>query len=120
MDDPFLRYSCLLEVLILLTGLPLRAQLDDGSRVALELFDDPAELVQLGAGGHRQIFDQFDAHERILPTRAGPEFRPPAACPSRWRLPPTSQRPPTAAARRCGCSDGQRCAPGHDAGSAAG
>ena len=45
------------EVLNLLAGMQLRAHLDDASWVGQELFDVPAELVQLGAGGHRQIFD---------------------------------------------------------------
>jgi hypothetical protein len=36
----------------------LRTHLDDASWVGQQLLDDPAELVQLGAGRHRQLFDR--------------------------------------------------------------
>jgi hypothetical protein len=58
------------EVLNLLPGVQLSARLHDAPRVGQQLFDDPAELVQLGAAGHRQFFEELDAHGPILPTRS--------------------------------------------------
>jgi len=59
------------EVSDLLSGMQLRAHLDEAPWVGQQLLDDPTELVQLGAARHGQLFDQFDAHEHILPRAAG-------------------------------------------------
>ena len=87
----------------LLAGMQLRTRLDEAPGVGQQLLDDPAEPVQLGAGRHGQLFDQFDAHARILPMAAGTAFRLPTAYHPSWLRRPTSRQPPRAATRRCGC-----------------
>ncbi len=108
------------EVLDLLAGMQLPTRLDDAPWVGQQLIDHPAELVQLGTGSHRQLFDQLDAHGPILPTPPALVLRRPSAGLARGRCPPASRRPPRAATRRCGRSDGRRCALARSVGNAAG
>lgn len=51
------------EVLHLLAQMQVASGLHDAPRIGKQLLDDPTELVQLGAGGHRQVLQsQVQAH----------------------------------------------------------
>jgi hypothetical protein len=52
------------ETLHPLASLQLGARLHDAPRVGQQLLDHSAEPVQLGTAGHRQVFDQLDAHAK--------------------------------------------------------